>query len=34
MSEKRRKYVGKTIAEKLDITAEVNKKERSSTEIA
>jgi hypothetical protein len=34
MSKKKRKYVGKTIAEKLDIIAEVNKKERSKTEIA
>jgi hypothetical protein len=31
---KERKYVGKTIAEKLDIIVEVNKKERSKTEIA
>jgi hypothetical protein len=34
MSEKKRKYAGKTIAERLDIIAEVNKKERSKTEIA
>jgi hypothetical protein len=34
MSEKKRKYVGKTIAEKLHIIAEVDKKERSKTEIA
>jgi hypothetical protein len=33
MNEKR-KYAGKTIAEKLDIIAEVDKKERSKTEIA
>jgi hypothetical protein len=34
MSEKKRKYVGKTIAETLDITAEVGKKERSKNELA
>jgi transposase-like protein len=34
MSEKKRKYAGKTIAVKLDIIAEVDKKERSTTEIA
>jgi hypothetical protein len=30
----KRKYVRKTIAEKLDITAEIDKKEKSKTEIA
>jgi transposase-like protein len=34
MAEKKRKYIGKPIAEKLEITAEVNKKERSKNEIA
>jgi hypothetical protein len=34
MSKKKRKYVGKTTAEKPHITVEVNKKERSKTEIA
>jgi hypothetical protein len=34
MSEKKRKYGGKTIAKKLDMIAEVDKKERSKTEIA
>jgi hypothetical protein len=34
MSGKKRKYAGKTIVEKLDIIAEVDKKERSKTEIA
>jgi hypothetical protein len=34
MSEKKRKFVGKTIAERLDIIVEVNKKERSKSDIA
>jgi hypothetical protein len=33
MSENKRKYIGKTIADKLEIIAEVDKKERSKTEI-
>jgi hypothetical protein len=34
MSVKKRKYMGKTIAEMLDIIAKVDKKEGSKTEIA
>jgi hypothetical protein len=34
VSEKKRKYIGKTIAEKLEVTVEVDKKERNKTEIA
>jgi hypothetical protein len=34
MSEKKRKYIGRTIAEKLGVITEVDKKERSKTEIA
>jgi hypothetical protein len=34
MSEKKRKYIGKTTAEKLEIIAEVDRKESSKTEIA
>jgi hypothetical protein len=31
---KKRKYIGKTIAKKLQITVEVDKKEKSKTDIA
>jgi hypothetical protein len=34
MSEKKRSYMGKTIAEKLDVITEVDKNERSRSEIA